>query len=56
MPQEPRRRRPRRAVGPPGAAQGEPADLGLEPEPSPPPDDDVERYRREQPPHHDRGG
>ena len=55
MPDPPRRRRPRRAVGPPGAPAGEAPDLGLEPEPSPAPRDDAERYRAEQPPHHDRG-
>jgi hypothetical protein len=58
------RRRRRRAVGPRDAVAGEdPRDavpgeeprLEFEPEPAPPASEDAERYRREQPPHHDRG-
>jgi hypothetical protein len=56
VPEKPPRRRPRRAVGPAGSRPAEEPALGLETEPpSAPPADDAERYRREQPPHHDRG-
>jgi hypothetical protein len=58
MERDPARRR-RRAVGPTGAAHGDVPRLGLEPEPA---QDRAEtdrtaadRYRREQPPHHDKG-
>jgi len=57
VPEPPRRRRPRRAVGPPGALDAdEPAlDLDDERRQAPPEDDPADRYRAEQPPHHDRG-
>jgi hypothetical protein len=59
VPDDAPRRRPRRAVGPAGAAVGDEPDLGLRPAPPPtecPAEDaDGERYRRERPPHHDRG-
>jgi hypothetical protein len=52
------RRRRRRAVGPPGAPAGAEPRLGLHADDdrnAPPRPDDAERYRREQPPHHDKG-
>jgi hypothetical protein len=50
----PRRRR-RRAVGPQGAVDAEEPRLELEADRAAPAADDAERYRRDQPPHHDRG-
>ena len=55
MDPEPRARRRRRAVGPPGArpAQSELCLSDAEQEPPPPSDD--ERLLADRPPHHDRG-
>jgi hypothetical protein len=52
------RPRRRRAVGPRGAVGDVGAEeprLELEPDRAAPAADDAERYRRDQPPHHDRG-
>jgi hypothetical protein len=52
---ESRSRRRRRAVGPAGAPAAPEPRLDLAPEREEAATDDAERYRREQPPHHDRG-